>query len=64
MLLVPNFSVSEKQLSSKWSIHIFFFKLIALTLGSKSVNRVGFIKIVEEVKFEGVCDKLESKYNF
>ena len=53
----------EKQLSSKGSFCP-FFNLIALTLGSNSVKSLGFIKIVEEIKFEGVWDELESKKNF
>ena len=41
-----------------------FSNLIALTLGEISVKGFGFIKIIEEIKFEGTWDKLESKKEF
>ena len=54
---------SEKQLSSKGSFCP-FFNLIALTLGQNSVKSLGFIKIVKDIKFEGVWYELESKKIF
>ena len=54
---------SGKQLSSRPSFGL-FFNLIALTLDETSVKTLGFIKIVKEIKFEGVWDELESKKSF
>ena len=41
-----------------------FCNLIALSLGYNSVKSLGVTKIVKEIKFEGVWDKLESKNGF
>ena len=48
----------EKQLSGKGSFFPFFLNLISLTSGQNSVKSLGFMKIVEELKFEGVWDEL------
>ena len=42
----------------------FFVNLIALNLVWNIVKKLGFIKIVEGIKFEGVWDELESKHSF
>ena len=41
-----------------------FCDLIPLILGQSSVEIVGVIEIVKEIKFEGVLDKLKSKKMF
>ena len=51
---------SVKQLSSKGSFHR-FFQVNCSNFRLKSVKRLGFIKIVEEIKFEDAWDELESK---
>ena len=67
MLLIPNLYVSGKIVKAviKWGklLH-FFLNWIALTLGYNSVKSLRFMKIVEEIKFEGVWDELESRKSF
>ena len=51
---------SEEQFPSKAKFRI-FCDLIALLLGQNSVKGLRLTKKVKEIKFEGVCGKLESK---
>ena len=47
-----------------WLILPQFFHLISLILRWSSVERLKVTKIVKEIKFEGVCGELESKWSF
>ena len=67
MLLILSFFVSQqigKAIIKKVKLLPFFYNLIALTLGEKGVKSLWFIKIIEEIKSEGVCDGLEPNKSF
>ena len=53
---------SEKQFPSKANFSI-FWNLIALNFGKNCVKGLIVTKIVKEIKFEGVWDKLKGKKN-
>ena len=62
MLLIQNFDPTQK-IRKAFSyqvtqIYALFGKLIALTLGSNSFKSLKVTKIVQEIKFERVSDKL------
>ena len=62
MLLIPNFYVGEKiekAVIKEGKLLRFFFKSISLTLCWNSVKSLGFI--VEEIRFVGVWEELESR---
>ena len=67
MLLLSNFDVSEKigkaviKYSLLTSSFCLFCNLIALTLGSNSVESLRLTKTVKEIKFKGVWDELGSR---
>ena len=64
LLLLPNFNVSEKirEAAIKQGIGFSLFcSLIGLILGENGVESVRPSKILVEVKFEGVWDKLGSR---